>query len=67
MSLEQLLARKSQTAEGVKSCVSILELARKHDVDMPITEQVVAVVHEGRTPADMLRAFMTRSAKGELG
>ena len=65
--LEQLLARKSQTAEGVKSCVSILELARKHDVDMPITEQVVAVVHEGRTPADMLRAFMTRSAKGELG
>ena len=34
---------------------------------MPITEQVVAVVHEGRTPADMLRAFMTRSAKGELG
>ena len=65
--LEQLLAQKSQTAEGVKSCMSILELARKHDVDMPITEQVVAVVHEGRTPADMLRAFMTRSAKGELG
>ena len=32
-----------------------------------LAEQVVAVVHEGRTPADMLRAFMTRSAKGELG
>ena len=63
--LEQLLAQKQQTAEGVKSCRSILDLARKHDVDMPITEQVVAVVHEGRTPADMVRAFMTRGAKSE--
>ena len=63
--LEQLLAQKHQTAEGVKSCLSILDLARKHDVDMPITEQVVAVVHEGRTPADMVRAFMSREAKSE--
>ncbi len=63
--LEQLLAQKQQTAEGVKSCRSILDLARKHDVDMPITEQVVAVVHEGKTPADMVRAFMSREAKSE--
>ena len=63
--LEQLLAQKSQTAEGVKSCRSILDLARKHDVSMPITEQVVAVVHEGSTPAEMLRSFMTREARSE--
>ena len=63
--VEQLLAQKQQTAEGVKSCRPILELARKHDVDMPITEQVVAVVHEGRTPAEMVQAFMGRSAKSE--
>ncbi len=63
--LEQLLGQKSQTAEGVKSCLSILGLARKHDVDMPITEQVVAVVHEGRTPAQMVHAFMSREAKSE--
>jgi len=63
--LEQLLAQKQQTAEGVKSCRPILELARKHDVDMPITEQVVAVVHEGRTPAEMVQAFMSREAKSE--
>ncbi len=49
----------------MKSCRSILDLARKHDVDMPITEQVVAVVHEGKTPADMVRAFMSREAKSE--
>jgi len=63
--LQELLARKQQTAEGVKSCRSILDLARKHDVDMPITEQVAAVVHDGRTPADMLRAFMGRETRSE--
>lgn len=63
--LQELLAMKQQTAEGVKSCRSILDLAKKHDVDMPITEQVVAVVHEGKTPADMLRAFMRRETRSE--
>jgi glycerol-3-phosphate dehydrogenase (NAD(P)+) len=63
--LEDILARKSQTAEGVKSCRSILDLARKHDVDMPITEHVVAVVHEGMTPVDMVKGLMRRGAKSE--
>ncbi len=63
--LEDILARKQQTAEGVKSCRSILDLARKHDVDMPITEHVVAVVHDGMTPAEMLRGQMSREVKSE--
>ena len=63
--LEEILARKQQTAEGVKSCRSILDLARKHDVDMPITEHVVKVVHEGMAPADMVRGLMSRGAKSE--
>jgi glycerol-3-phosphate dehydrogenase (NAD(P)+) len=63
--VEDLLAQKQQTAEGVKSCRSILDLARKHDVSMPITEQVVAVVHEGRTPGEMLQAFMSRETRSE--
>ena len=44
-----------QTCEGVKSCQSILDLAHKHGVDMPITEQVVEVVHHGVSPREMLR------------
>lgn len=63
--LAEILGRKQQTAEGVKSCRSILDLARKHDVDMPITEHVVAVVHEGMTPTDMVRGLMRRDAKSE--
>ncbi|HEV2146424.1 MAG TPA: NAD(P)H-dependent glycerol-3-phosphate dehydrogenase [Longimicrobiaceae bacterium] len=63
--LEELIAQKQQTAEGVKSCRSILDLARKHDVDMPITENVVRVVHEGVAPSDMVRALMDRTTKAE--
>jgi glycerol-3-phosphate dehydrogenase (NAD(P)+) len=54
-----------QTTEGVKSCESVLELARRHGVEMPLVETVVAVVHEGRAPREMLAALMARSAKSE--
>jgi glycerol-3-phosphate dehydrogenase (NAD(P)+) len=63
--MQELLAQKMQTAEGVKSCESILGLARKHDVDMPITAHVVGLVHEGLTPADMVRSLMGRDTKSE--
>ena len=39
--------------------------ARKHDVDMPIAEHVVAVVHEGMTPREMVRSLMSRETKSE--
>jgi len=61
----QVLARKQQTAEGVKSCRSILDLALAHGVDMPITEQVVAVCHDGLSPREVIAALMGREAKGE--
>ena len=63
--VDEAVAETRQTAEGVKSCGPILELARKHDVEMPITEQVVGVVHEGLTAQDMLRGLMRREAKPE--
>ena len=63
--MQELLAQKMQTAEGVKSCESIHGLAKKHDVDMPITAHVVGLVHDGLTPAEMVRSLMGREAKGE--
>ena len=62
--LEQILASRT-TAEGVKSCRSILDLAWKHDVDMPITTHVVAVVHDGMSPKEMVGGLMNRGAKSE--
>jgi glycerol-3-phosphate dehydrogenase (NAD(P)+) len=47
LSLDEAVAAARFTAEGVTSCRPILALARRHGVDMPITEQIVAVLHEG--------------------
>jgi glycerol-3-phosphate dehydrogenase (NAD(P)+) len=63
--LEEAVALTRQTAEGVKSCISVLELARKHDVDVPITEHVAAVVHDGLPPLEMVRGLMSRESKAE--
>jgi glycerol-3-phosphate dehydrogenase (NAD(P)+) len=66
-SIEQVLASTNMVAEGVKSSPSVLDLARRHGVEMPITEQVVAVCHQGRTAAEALGALMQRSRKSERG
>lgn len=65
MTLEQVLADTSQTAEGVQSCRSILDLARRNGVDMPITEHVVKVCHDGMRPSDMVGELMGRETKPE--
>ncbi|MFB7631273.1 NAD(P)H-dependent glycerol-3-phosphate dehydrogenase [Streptomyces sp. NPDC056149] len=65
MSLAETIAVTKQTAEGVKSCESVLDLARKHGVDMPLTETVVEIVHEGKPPLVALKQLMSRSAKPE--
>ncbi|MGH8867567.1 MAG: NAD(P)H-dependent glycerol-3-phosphate dehydrogenase [Actinomycetes bacterium] len=65
LSLDEIVATTRQVAEGVKSCESIRDLARRHDVDMPITAHVYSVVHDGMSPAEMLRSLMTREAKAE--
>jgi len=64
-SLEEVIAATRQTAEGVKSCESIFALARAHEVEMPITEHVVAAVHDGLPPREIVRRIMSRSAKSE--
>ena len=65
MGVEEVVTVTRQTAEGVKSCQSILQLARDHGVDMPIVEAVVGVVRSEVTPREMVTALMTRSLKSE--
>jgi glycerol-3-phosphate dehydrogenase (NAD(P)+) len=47
------------------SCKSVLELARQHEVDVPITEAVAAVCAGRMTPRQMLELLMSRSMKSE--
>ena len=65
MALADVLASTTQTAEGVKSSRSVLELAAAHDVEMPITEVVVAVLNDGLEVGKAAVMLASRSAKPE--
>ena len=61
----EIVASTRQVAEGVKSCESVADLARAHGVDMPITDGVVEVIHNGVAPQRMMHTLLARSAKAE--
>ncbi len=65
-SLQQILASMTMVAEGVYATQAVRALARRHGVEMPITEAVYAVLYEGASPLDQLNALMTREPKREV-
>ena len=65
MSVAETIAQTRRTCEGYRSCQPILELARQHSVEMPITEQVVEVLHHGKPAVSVASAFMSRDRKPE--
>ena len=67
MKIKDILASMSMVTEGVKSSPPVLDLARRYGVEMPITEQVVAVCHKGRSAREALGALMQRTTKSEIG
>jgi glycerol-3-phosphate dehydrogenase (NAD(P)+) len=64
-SLEEVTSKMNMVAEGVKSTRGVLELARRHDVDMPIATQVGRVIYDGVEPGAALHDLMTREAGSE--
>jgi glycerol-3-phosphate dehydrogenase (NAD(P)+) len=65
MAVDKVIAITKQTVEGVKSSQSVLELARRHGVEMPITEVMVAVLHHGLEVGKVAALLTSRSAKPE--
>jgi glycerol-3-phosphate dehydrogenase (NAD(P)+) len=63
--LEAILGGMEQVAEGIWTCRAALDLATELGVEVPITEQVVAVVHEGKDPRAAVQALMSRDPKRE--
>ncbi len=63
--LAEILASMRMVAEGVGTTAAARLLAQKAGVEMPITEQMFAVLHEGRPPKDALRELMERRLKSE--
>ena len=64
--LADVLAGMTMVAEGVNSTASVLALAARAGVEMPIAEQVQAVLAGERTPADAVSTLMLRQAKAEV-
>ena len=63
--LKDALQEIGQVAEGVGTARSALELARRHGVEVPITEEVCAVLFEGKAPREAVEKLMMRRAKEE--
>lgn len=64
--IADITASMTQVAEGVKSSPAVLDLARRYSVEMPITEQVVAVCHHNRSAAEAVALLMQRRHKSEM-
>jgi glycerol-3-phosphate dehydrogenase (NAD(P)+) len=65
MTLEEAEAAMTMVVEGVRTTVSVRALARRHGVEMPITDAVYAVLFEGLRPADAVGELMARDPKAE--
>ncbi len=64
-SLEEVQAEMTMVAEGVRTTASVMELANKLNVEMPITEAVHGILFDGIPPDKAVRNLMMRSAKRE--
>ncbi|MEM7480053.1 MAG: NAD(P)H-dependent glycerol-3-phosphate dehydrogenase [Acidobacteriota bacterium] len=62
---EEITGGTHMVAEGIRTSLAIAKMAEEHDVSMPITEQVVALLYEGKDPRRALGELMTRELKPE--
>jgi len=64
-SLQEILAGMTMIAEGVGTAAALLALGREHRVELPITEQVNAILQQWKSPAEAIRDIMDRPLKRE--
>ncbi|MBW2385875.1 MAG: NAD(P)H-dependent glycerol-3-phosphate dehydrogenase [Deltaproteobacteria bacterium] len=63
--IDEIIADMNMVAEGVKTAASVVELAGQHGVEMPIAEEIYAVLYQGRAAADAYRGLQLRKAGHE--
>jgi len=64
-SLDEIVRSMKMVAEGVKTTSATLELARRCGVEMPITEQMYQMLHNGLPPREAIRRLMERPLREE--
>ncbi len=65
--LEEITSGMKTVAEGIPTARSAFECARKVGVETPIIDQVYAVLHEGKSPAQAMQELLGRDQKSECG
>ena len=63
--IDMALQEIGQVVEGFNTAREVVQLAKKYNVDMPISEQVYRVLHEGLPPAEAVRNLLARDIKSE--
>ena len=63
--LKEILREMKMVAEGVGTTAALLDIATEAGVELPITEQVNAILNEGKSPAAAIRDVMERPSKRE--
>jgi glycerol-3-phosphate dehydrogenase (NAD(P)+) len=64
-SLKEILTEMKMVAEGVETTSALMDLAAELQIELPITEQMHAILREGKSPFDAIRDVMERPAKRE--
>jgi len=63
--LQDIVGSMAMVAEGVHTTHAAYDLARREDIDMPITDQVYAILELGKSPQEAIRDLMERTLKAE--
>jgi len=63
--LEEIVSSMKMVAEGIKTTNAVEDLARRHSVEMPISEQMLQMLHSQASPREAIQRLMDRSLKGE--
>ena len=64
-SLDEIIEEMSMVAEGVKTCSVVRELAQDYNIEMPITEEMFKVIHNGNTAKDAFKGLLSQESGSE--
>ena len=64
-SIKEILAQMQMVAEGVETAKAVYELAKKHNVYMPISKEVYNIIYKNKSPSKAVADLMTRKVKAE--
>ena len=64
-SIDKIINSMQQVAEGITTCGIARTLAREYGISVPITEEVYALIHDGKNPQQAVQALLGRNARPE--